>query len=74
MKCAFIEITIMYLIHNKISYVPQLLLLQQYFGEIKNELFLKNEARNLTFWTTSPIRLGDSSNESYYPHDYANIK
>ena len=32
---------------------------KQYFGEIKDELFLKNEARNLTFSTTSPIRLGD---------------
>ena len=36
--------------------------IKQYIGEIKNELFFKNEARNLTFWTTPPIRVGDSSN------------
>ena len=42
----------------------------QYFGEIKNELFFKNEARNFKFWTTSPIWLGDGSGESSYPYNH----
>ena len=41
------------------------LFVKQYFGEIKNELFFKNEARNFTFRTTSPIWLDDGSGESF---------
>ena len=45
------------------------------YREIKNEVFFKNEPRNLTFWTTLPIRLGGSSNESSYLYDHhVNIK
>ena len=52
------------------SGVPAWRSMYRYYGEIKNELFFKNEARNLTFWTTSPTRLGDGSNESSYLYDH----
>ena len=42
----------------------------------KERFFLKNEAQNFTFWTTSPIWLGDGSGESSYPYNHVkkNVK